>query len=130
MPESSVFGTVRVTGVLGTYALGLVQVVPPIGAFEPGIFEPGSFEESQLRLFEALGTVTVDGSVTLAARPRGIRQEVGLEVAVGGAFVPLAELHGGLSVERDVHRTMQAWGFQLPVPRDGVGYFGSPFARV
>ncbi|HEX9641945.1 MAG TPA: hypothetical protein VGB13_11605, partial [Candidatus Krumholzibacteria bacterium] len=37
---------------------------------------------------------------------------------------------GGLSVERDVHRTMQTWAFQVPVSADGVGYFGSPFARV
>jgi hypothetical protein len=124
-------GSVTIVAAPGATAVGSLVIVPPptFGPFEEGIFEPGIFEEGSLRPWEAIGTLEVDGSTSDAAVPRaGTVQEVGLEVEVSGAAVPLGELLG-VEVDRDWSRPTQSWGFSMPLA-ESAARFGSPYDRV
>lgn len=78
---------------------------------------------------EAYATGSVDGSTSAAARPRGVRQEAGIEVYVDGALVPLRHLIGGITVDRSIDQPLQRWSFGV-LFATAVSLWGSPWARV
>jgi hypothetical protein len=130
LPTLAIAGKATIVGVAGRSVEGSAVIVsPPSGAFDPGIFDPGIFGGDSLRPFEAAGSAEVDGSTSDAARPRdGARQECGMEVAVGGAFVSLSELLF-IETDRALDRPIQTFGFGMPLPASAAR-FGSPYDRV